>query len=72
MLLTEHRNIYASVLRMMSYYKDGISESEEIDYDKNFTEDLINLFIKFYSECGIGDTSAIKKIVRPNNVLSLI
>lgn len=49
MFLTELRNIHASVLRMMSYYKDGISESGEIDYDKNFTEELINLFIKFYS-----------------------
>lgn len=53
---------------MMSYYREGYEISEDIDYEKNFTEEIINLFIGFYSECGFGDTSVVKKIVRPNNV----
>lgn len=57
---------------MMSYYKKGLNVPDMIDYDKNFTEELINLFINFYNEFDIGDSNLIKKIVRPNNVLILI
>lgn len=57
---------------MMSYYKKGLNVPDMIDYDKNFTEELINLFINFYNEFDIGDANLIKKIVRPNNVLILI
>lgn len=57
---------------MMSYYREGLLLSPQVDFENNFTQDLINLFITFYSECGFGDTSIIKKIVRPNNVLSFI
>lgn len=57
---------------MMSYYKKGLNVPDMIDYDKNFTEELINLFINFYNEFDIADSNLIKKIVRPNNVLILI
>lgn len=58
----------------MAYYgeKESLRKKDDIDWDKNFTEEIINLFVAFYTECGQGDTSNIKKIVRPNNVHYLI
>lgn len=44
---------------------------DEIEYDKKFTEIYINLFVSFFNQCQIGDPSALKKIIRPNNVENL-
>ena len=58
---------------MMNYYSQkmqGYPAPTEID--QNFTEELINLFVEFYRQCFNDDMGAIKKIIRPNNVLAVI
>lgn len=36
---------------MMNMYNSNIVAPENVDLDKNFTGDMINLFVNFYTEC---------------------